>query len=125
MTLHRTTTALAALLLVGTLGGCAEYTTTGVPTDEEVAVEEVVSGEGHSESGGEEGTMTSSEDINALAGTLVGMPADEAEQVVIEAGFTWRVASVDGEALALTMDYRPDRINAEITDGEVTRVTVG
>ena len=37
MRLHRTTTALAALLMVGSLGACAEYTTTGVPSGEEAA----------------------------------------------------------------------------------------
>ncbi|MGB7980199.1 MAG: hypothetical protein WCF36_05345 [Candidatus Nanopelagicales bacterium] len=125
MTLHRTTTtALAALLLAGTLGGCADYTTTGVPADETAAAE-AVSGEGHSQTGEKEGAMNADEEISALAGTLVGMPADEAEQVVTEAGYTWRIASVDGEPRALTMDFRTDRINAEIEQDTVTRVTVG
>ena len=47
MRLHRTTTALAALLMVGSLGACAEYTTTGVPSDEEAAAEEVTMEEGN------------------------------------------------------------------------------
>ncbi len=123
MTLHRTTNALAALMLAGTLGGCAEYTTTGVPADETAVAQADL--EAHSDSGGEEEAMTSGQDINELAGTLVGMPADEAEQAVTEAGFVWRVASVDGEPRALTMDYRTDRINAELVEDEVTRVTVG
>ena len=47
MRLHRTTTALAALLMVGSLGACADYTTTGVPSGEEAANEEVKMEEGH------------------------------------------------------------------------------
>ena len=47
MRLHRTTTALAALLMVGSLGACADYTTTGVPSGEKAANEEVKIEEGH------------------------------------------------------------------------------
>lgn len=232
---HRTTAALAALLMVGSLGACAEYTTTGVPADDEAAAEEVameqehpleatswtlaesslssqdlgalgitadfftdqVSGQapvnryfaGYTTEGesiefeeigstmmaGEPalmaaesayfellGTVTTFElagdtlslkadgqevlgyvtateanaaaggqatagggDINALAGTLVGMTVAEAEKATTDAGFTFRVTSEDGEPKPVTMDYREDRINAEIEDDEVVRVTIG
>lgn len=235
MRVHRTTAALAALLMVGSLGACAEYTTTGVPANEEPAAEEVameqenpleatswalaesslssqdlgtlgitadfftdqVSGqapvnryfagyttegesiefeeigstmmagepalmaaesayfellatvttfelagdtltlkadgqevlgyvtatEANSAAGGEAGN--GGEDINALAGTLVGMTVAEAEKATTAAGFTFRVTSEDGEPKPVTMDYREDRINAEIEDDEVVRVTIG
>lgn len=230
MRLHRTTTALAALLLVGSLGACAEYTTTGVPSEEEFAAEiqpvlaenpldatswaltgaslsaqdlgtmgitadffaEQMSGqgpvnsyftdytvEGESIDFGEVGstrmagapammeaetayfellgTVTSFElsadelvlkadsqevltyaaadpaadagngsgDINALAGTLVGMAVTEAEKATTDAGFVFRVTSVDGDPRPVTMDYREDRINAEVEDDKVVRVTIG
>ncbi|HSO03456.1 MAG TPA: META domain-containing protein [Candidatus Limnocylindrales bacterium] len=231
MRLHRTTTALAALLMVGSLGACAEYTTTGVPADEEAAAEEVMMEEGNpleatswaltesslssqdlttmgvtadfltDEMSGQApvnryfaeytvegesiefgeigqtlmagdpelmtaesayfellGTVTSFEfagdtlvlkageqevltyatttavgaasaggasDINALAGTLVGMSVADAEKATTDAGFTFRVVSEDGEPKPVTMDYREDRINAEVEDDEVVRVTIG
>ena len=231
MRLHRTTTALAALLMVGSLGACAEYTTTGVPSDEEAAAEEVTMEEGNpleatswaltesslssqdlttlgitadffaeqmsgqgpvnnyftdytvegesiefgeigqtmmagepammeAESAyfellgtvttfeltgdtlvlkaGEEEVLTyattttvgaasggGASDINALAGTLVGMSVAEAEKATTDAGFTFRITSEDGEPKPVTMDYREDRINAEVEDDEVVRVTIG
>ncbi len=235
MRLHRTTTALAALLMVGSLGACADYTTTGVPSEAEAAAEEAameqgnpldatswaltgssmssedlgtmgitadffaeqMSGQGPVNSyfsdytvegssiefgeigstrmAGEPalmeaetayfellGTVTSFElagdklllkaeeqevlsyvpadqagsstdvqgasgsaDINALAGTLVGMAVADAEKATTDAGFTFRVTSVDGEPNPVTMDYREDRINAEVEDDKVVRVTIG
>ena len=233
MRLHRTITALAALLMVGSLGACAEYTTTGVPSEEEAGVEEatlagehplestawVLTGsslssqdlgsmgitadffkeqmsgqapvnsyfadyttEGESiefgpigstlmagdqkmmdaeaayfellgsvttfavteekltlKAGGQEvlgyvpagsatdlqGAAGGEQDVNALAGTLVGMAVAEAETTTTDAGFVFRVVSVDGEPMAVTMDYREDRINAEVEDDTVVRVTIG
>jgi len=235
MRLQRTTAALAALLLVGSLGACADYTTTGVPSGEEAVNEEVKIEQGHpleatswaltssslssqdlgdlgitadfftdQMSGqapvnryfvdytteGESiefgtvgstmmagdaklmaaetayfellGTVTTFEltpttlllkagaqevlgyvpadqagsstdvqgaaggqDVNVLAGTLVGLSAAEAEKATTDAGFTFRVTSEDGEPRPVTMDYREDRINAEIEDDKVVRVTIG
>jgi heat shock protein HslJ len=235
MRLHRTTTALAALLMVGSLGACADYTTTGVPSGEEAVNEEVMAEQGHpleatswalTESSlssqdlgslgitasffkdqmsgqapvnsyftdytteGESitfgpigstmmagdpklmsaeaayfellGTVTAfamtpekltlkageqvvlsyvpadqagsstdvqsaagGQDINALAGTLVGLSVTEAEKATTDAGFTFRVTSVDGQPKPVTMDYREDRINAEVESDKVVRVTIG
>lgn len=235
MRLHRTTTTLAALLMVGSLGACADYTTTGVPSEAEAAAEEVMVEDGHPLEGtswaltesslssvdlgslgitadffkeqmsgrapvnsyftdyttegetiefgaigstmmagdaklmsaeaayfellgtvttfvltpeklalraGEQEVLgyvpaeqagsstdvqgaTGGEDINALAGTLVGMSVSEAEKAATDAGFTFRVTSVDGEGQAVTMDYRDDRINADVEDDKVVRVTIG
>jgi heat shock protein HslJ len=235
MRLHRTTTALAALLMVGSLGACAEYTTTGVPSGEEAANEVVKIEEGHpleatswalTESSlssqdlgslgitadffkeqmsgqapvnsyfadyttegekiefgpigstmmaGDPKLMTAEsayfellgsvttfeltpekltlkagaqavlgyvpadqagsstdvqgaaggEDINAVAPTLVGLSVADAEKATADAGYTFRVVSVDGEPKPVTMDYREDRINAEVEADKVVRVTIG
>jgi hypothetical protein len=38
---------------------------------------------------------------------------------------THRIAQEDGELFALTRDYRPDRVDLSITNGVVTKVSVG
>jgi len=72
-----------------------------------------------------EGTIEEGQDINDFAGTLVGMSVDDAEAATTEAGFEFRVVSVDGEERPVTMDYRPDRVNVAVEDDKVVRVTVG
>ncbi len=232
MRLRRTTTALAALLMAGSLGACADYTTTGVPSEEEATEEsaegnplqgtawvlteaspgedalgeavitadffdEQMSGqapvnsyfteyviEGESVEFGEigatrmagstammaaeaayfellesvttfelaadklvlmadgaevlgfvpagqagssstvEGT-TATTGITSFAATLVGMPVEEAEAAASDAGYAFRVVSIDGKPGAATSDYREDRINADIEDDEVVTVTIG
>lgn len=235
MRLHRMTTALAALLVVGSLGACADYTTTGVPSDEEAAeqsghgaqsnplqgtawvlteatageeelgeagitadfFDEQMSGqapvnsyfteyvvEGESVEFGEigatlmagsaktmaaeavyfellgsvttfevaadklllkadgtevlgyvpadqagtssdvEGT-TATTDITAFAATLVGMSVEDAEAAAADAGYEFRVVSVDGKPGAATSDYREDRINVDIEDDVVVTVNIG
>jgi hypothetical protein len=53
------------------------------------------------------------------------MSVAEAEKATTDAGFTFRITSEDGKPNAVTMDYREDRINAEVEDDEVVRVTIG
>ncbi len=53
---------------------------------------------------------------------VIGLPVDEAEAAAEEAGFTMRIARQDGEDLALTMDFIPNRVNVEVADGVVTGV---
>ena len=57
--------------------------------------------------------------------SLVGMKVARARNAAEEAGYAFRVVSVDGENRPVTMDYRPDRLNATVVDGRVTEVTVG
>jgi heat shock protein HslJ len=64
-------------------------------------------------------------DAVALAESLVGMPIEEAESAVEDAGFELRVLTVDGEGGPATSDFRSDRINVDVEDGEVTKATVG
>jgi len=234
MRIHRMTAAVAAVLLVGSMGGCAELTTTGVPEGEEAGNEMVKAEEGNPLVGttwvltdstltdvdlqdaqitadffkeqmsgqapvnsyfagyhvedqrieieavgatrmagppalmaaesayftmlgrvstfefsddslilqadgtdvleyvpaGQEGSATDvqaggAQDINTVAESLIGMSAADAEAAATDAGFAFRVTSTDGKPAAVTMDYREDRINAEIEDDEVVRVTVG
>ena len=55
----------------------------------------------------------------------MGLSVADAEKATTDAGFTFRVTSVDGKPNAVTMDYREDRINAEVEADKVVRVTTG
>lgn len=57
--------------------------------------------------------------------TLLGMSKKKAKAKAEDAGYTVRVVSVDGDNRAVTTDYRPDRLNFTIVDGQVTQVTYG
>lgn len=56
------------------------------------------------------------------AADLVGLTEEEAEDAAEELGWTIRVTRRDGEDLAATMDLRENRVNVEVTDGEVTAI---
>ena len=64
-------------------------------------------------------------ETTALADSLMGMSEGEAVMKVEATGRTIRIARRDKESFALTMDYRPDRINIEVDADMVTKVTVG
>jgi hypothetical protein len=53
---------------------------------------------------------------------LVGLVLKEAEKVAEQQGFTVRVVREDGEDLAVTDDFRQDRVNVAVVDGVVTEV---
>jgi hypothetical protein len=59
------------------------------------------------------------------AQALVGLAEDEAAKVAAERGWVVRVTVRDGEAFAVTEDYRLDRVNFTIESGVVAAVTVG
>jgi hypothetical protein len=61
------------------------------------------------------------------AGTedYVGLTVEEAGAKADDAGVVWRVVSEDGEDLAVTMDFQPERLNFTVVDGVVTGVTLG
>lgn len=66
------------------------------------------------------------EDSAAVFGSsLVGKSVAKARKAAGDEGYEWRVVSVDGEGRPVTMDYRPDRLNATVEDGRVVEVTVG
>jgi len=53
------------------------------------------------------------------------LPQDEATQQIEEAGYVWRLGTIDGEPQAVTMDYRLDRLTLTVDDGIVTDATWG
>jgi hypothetical protein len=53
---------------------------------------------------------------------VVGLSEADAEAAVAECDWILRVTRLDGEDLPATLDLRPNRVNVEITDGEVTDV---
>lgn len=55
----------------------------------------------------------------------LGLSKDDAIGRAESEGRMWRIASEDGEQFALTMDYRPDRINFDIEAGFVAFAWMG
>jgi hypothetical protein len=50
---------------------------------------------------------------------------ERAEEAIRAFGMVSRVVSVDGESMMVTEDYRTDRVNIEITDGLVSKASIG
>jgi hypothetical protein len=61
----------------------------------------------------------------ADAAAIVGLDEAEAQQLVEERGWVFRVVQRDGVDLTVTMDYREDRLDAKVTDGVVIAATIG
>ena len=53
------------------------------------------------------------------------LPQDEATTRIEEAGYVWRLGTIDGEPQAVTMDYRIDRLTLTVDGGLVTDATWG
>ena len=53
---------------------------------------------------------------------LVGLTEDEATAAAEACGWILRVVRRDGADLPVTLDFRPNRVNVEVTDGEVTAI---
>lgn len=53
------------------------------------------------------------------------LPQDEATARIEEAGYIWRLGTIDGEPQAVTMDYRIDRLTLTTQDGLVIDATWG
>jgi hypothetical protein len=52
----------------------------------------------------------------------VGLTEDAATDAAEACGWILRVVRRDGEDLPATLDLRPNRVNVEVTDGEVTAI---
>ena len=60
---------------------------------------------------------------NALnIGTLVGKAVDAASAAAEDHGCELRVVQEDGEDLAVTLDFNPDRINVAVEEGTITKI---
>ena len=62
---------------------------------------------------------------NAQAATLVGMKKNIAISCVESLSGTYRIAQEDGQDFALTKDFRVDRVNLYLGNGQVIKATVG
>ena len=64
---------------------------------------------------------------NAFLADLLATPLPQADATarIEEAGYTWRLGTIDGEPQAVTMDYRIDRLTLTVDDGLVTDGTWG
>ena len=56
------------------------------------------------------------------AAVLVGLTEDDATDAAEACGWILRVVRRDGEDQPATLDFRPNRVNVEVTDGEVTAI---
>lgn len=60
-----------------------------------------------------------------LCGMLVGMTEDDANDVIASGKMTARVVMRDGAPYVVTRDFKADRINLRIQNGNVTEAEVG
>ena len=60
-----------------------------------------------------------------MAKKVIGMHEKDAIAAIQEIGDSYRIARRDKENFALTMDYRPNRINLEIDNDIVTAANIG
>lgn len=56
---------------------------------------------------------------------FIGQTSDAAAALAKERKLTSRIISVDGQPRPATKDYRPDRVNFEIEQGKVVKVSRG
>ena len=59
------------------------------------------------------------------ANALISMTESDALDCTARLGWTYRVGQIDDEIMAVTMDYRPDRVTVTIKKGFITAVLVG
>jgi hypothetical protein len=53
------------------------------------------------------------------------LPVEAAGNLIDEAGYEWRVGVIDGEGLAVTLDYNENRLTLEVSDGIVVGASWG
>lgn len=109
------TIAVAGLLSISVLAGCSENddaAPTPEPTSEQTEQEV-----------NPDITPEQTAFVNELLATP--LPQDEATARIEEAGYIWRLGTIDGEPQAVTMDYRIDRLTLTTQDGLVIDATWG
>jgi hypothetical protein len=60
--------------------------------------------------------------VESAGDVVVGLTPEEATVAAEDCGWILRVVRIDGEDQPVTRDLRPNRVNVEVTDGEVTAV---
>ncbi len=113
---RRNLTSLAATVLTGAVlvTGCTSSSDTdsGMPTPTESESEVIMD--------------VTPEQIAFVEDLLATpLPQDEATARIEEAGYVWRLGTIDGEPQAVTMDYRLDRLTLTTQDGLVIDATWG
>ena len=53
------------------------------------------------------------------------LPMVQARQEIKQAGYQWRVGSVDGDAMLVTQDYRINRLTLSLNNGIITKAKWG
>lgn len=99
----------AAVVAAGTFAACSSDDDAPAGTVEITSVETLV---------GDDGLSANVE----AAAVIVGMSEADATAELESLGLTIRVIERDGELLAATADFRPERINVAVEDGSVTVV---
>lgn len=56
---------------------------------------------------------------------FLGLSQEAGEKLADRRKFAHRVVAIDGESRPVTMDYREDRVNFEIEEGKIVKVTRG
>ena len=109
------TLAVTALMSISVLAGCssAEDSTPMSSPDSEQTEQEM----------NPDITPEQTAFVDELLATP--LPQDEATARIEEAGYTWRLGTIDGEPQAVTMDYRIDRLTLTTQDGLVIDATWG
>ena len=123
--LARKTIALTAagLLGVSLLTACSESETSDSvePTESTQSLEPTADEESNGESSEDLDMNITQEQRDFLADLIADpMPQDQATAQIEEAGYVWRLGTIDGEPQAVTMDYRTDRLTLTVDDGLVT-----
>lgn len=67
------------------------------------------------------GASACGDDISAAEAPLtpVGLTTEAAGELADAEGWAWRVIEIDGEALAVSQDFMPERLNFVVSDGVV------
>lgn len=73
----------------------------------------------------EQTTTSAGEDGTEAFEEYVGLDVEDAGALAEEQGRPWRIVKEDGEDRAVTLDYIDNRLNFEVEDGVVVRVTTG
>lgn len=126
--IHRVATSAAgALAMVMLLVGCGQESSQGDtpnPAASTTSTPTMKDGDGKNPCLSE-GNRVTPPDSSPDVADYVGLSEREAQTKAKDQQQTIRIAGRDGECFALTMDYRPDRVNLYLEDDRVAAATLG